>query len=352
MAAASSLAKIGAENDAALLRELAMNNPLKSQGSDRLKVWPTNANRDAFIAVMSTDGPPSERVNSPRNLIDEAFDYFKSCTADYLAGADEEVEKILTERLPAPAGTGTREGRTIDSNVASRAERLRVTLCDLLKVVSITLDRDDNAQAIFETLNARGTPLLALDLVKNAAFAEAARESSDVSSTDELYVNVWQPELDRDYWREERRQGRLNRPAGELFLMHWLTMRLERVIPATELFATFRQFVLQPSLDSRALIRELCADAALMRSFDSPPRKSPEAEFFARLGPLDAGTILPIVLLLFRSEEVSEVRRQRALRMLESWLARRALDAPHGEKLQPTRSPACRQDEGRPRARR
>ena len=62
-----------------------------------------------------------------------------------------------------------------------------------------------------------------------------------------------------------------------------------------------------------------------MRSFDTPPPKTPEAEFFARLGALDAGTILPIVLLLFRSAEVSEVRRRRALRMLESWLARRAL---------------------------
>ena len=41
-----------------------------------------------------------------------------------------------------------------------RLELLRITLCDLLKVVSITLEADDNAQVIFETLNARGTPLL------------------------------------------------------------------------------------------------------------------------------------------------------------------------------------------------
>ena len=50
--------------------------------------------------------------------------------------------------------------------MAARVERLRITLCDLLKVVSITLEADDNAQVIFETLNARGTPLLALDLVR------------------------------------------------------------------------------------------------------------------------------------------------------------------------------------------
>jgi hypothetical protein len=107
--------------------------------------------------------------------------------------------------------------------------------------------------------------------------------------------------------------------------MHWLTMRLERLIPATELFATFRQSVLGPTTDAEALIRELVADAAVMRSFDTPPPNSPEAEFFARFAPLDAGTVLPIVLLLFRSGEVTDARRRRGLRILESWLARRAL---------------------------
>ncbi len=107
--------------------------------------------------------------------------------------------------------------------------------------------------------------------------------------------------------------------------MHWLTMSLERLIPATELFATFRQSILAPDTDAEALIRELCADAEVMRSFDTPPPRTPEAEFFTRLSALDAGTVLPIVLLLFRSSEVTEKQRRRGLRILESWLTRRAL---------------------------
>ena len=154
-------------------------------------------------------------------------------------------------------------------------------------------------------------------------FAQAQREGLD---TDSLYETVWQPQLDDDYWRELRRQGRLcNRPSGELFLMHWLTMKTNELVPATELFATFRQRVLSTSTDAEALIRELCSDAAVMRGFDSPTPKTPEAEFFARMVPLDAGVFLPIVLLLFRSPEITVERRRRALRILESWLARRAL---------------------------
>ena len=65
-------------------------------------------------------------------------------------------------------------------------------------MVAITLEPGDNAQVIFETLNARGTPLLALDLVKNAVFQEAARH---VANVDSLYEEVWKPQLEDDYWR-------------------------------------------------------------------------------------------------------------------------------------------------------
>jgi hypothetical protein len=317
-AAAAAVAGIGAENDAELLRELVLNNPRKAAGTDRFKVWPTNANRAAFSAVMAPDGPPDGHVNDPDNLIDEAFDYFTRCVSDYLSGRDERD----SEDGMAPSAGAADGDDELGAVQAERAERLRITLCDLLKIVSITLEADDNAQVIFETLNARGTPLLALDLVKNAAFHQASRQGCD---TDTLYEQVWQPQLDDNYWRTERRQGRLNRPIAELFLMHWLTMRLERLIPATELFATFRTSVLGPTTDAEALIRELCSDAAVFRSFDTPEPDSPEAEFFARFAPLDASTMLPIVLLLFRSPEVTVERRRRALRILESWLARRAL---------------------------
>ncbi len=328
-AAAKALADVGAENDAALLRELAVNNPRKASGTEQLKVWPTNANRAAFTAVMAPDGPPPGHTDDPDNRIDEAFAYFTDRIAEYIAGSEQDEaerpdggEAMAAGSMEATGQAAAEPESGLAPAVAARVGRLRITLCDLLKVVSITLEADDNAQVIFETLNARGTPLLALDLVKNAAFQQAPRQGHD---TDTLYEQVWRPQLDDGYWRQERRQGRLNRPIAELFLMHWLTMSLERLIPATELFATFRQSVLTPGTDAAALIRELCADAKVMRSFDSPPPRTPEAVFFARLSALDAGTVLPIVLLLFRSTEVTEHRRRRALRILESWLARRAL---------------------------
>ncbi len=215
---------------------------------------------------------------------------------------------------------------------------LRVTLCDLLKVVSITLEADDNAQVIFETLNARGTPLLALDLVKNSVFLEANRQGLE---TDELYEERWKPEFDAPemerYWRASRRQGRLMRPVAELFLMHWLTMRTERVVPATELFTTFRARVLNAPSDGAidTLIDRLCRDAKTMRGFDDLPEGSVEATFFKRLETLDTTTLIPLVLApLHRAD-----RRSRAP-------ASRASDP--RELARPTRSPGPDREELQP----
>ena len=193
LAAAANVARAWRAEDAAdLLSELVRNNEKKVKGDALFKVWPTNSNRAAFSAVMRPGGPPPDREDDAHNRIDEAYAYFARRIEDWLS-EDDPDDRPIEERLRI----------------------LRVTLGDLLKLVSITLEPGDNAQVIFETLNARGTPLLALDLVKNAMFQEASRQGQDVDS---LYEGRWKPVLDDDYWRIERRQGRLKRPQGELFL--------------------------------------------------------------------------------------------------------------------------------------
>jgi hypothetical protein len=304
LAAASNVAaEFGADRDAEIIRDLVRNDSKRAVGEELFKIWPTNANRVAFQAVMAEGGPAEGHEDDPTNRIDEAYLFFYAQIKDWVLESDE-------------------------ASRVDRLELLRITVCELLKVVSITLEADDNAQVIFETLNARGTPLLALDLVKNAVFLEADRQGLE---TDSLYEEVWKPEFDlaekEEYWRQERRQGRLYRPAAELFLMHWLTMKLRRLIPATELFSVFRDQVLSavPSPEISELIPELCRDARTMRSFDDLEPGSVEATFFDRLQILDITTVLPLMLFLFREPAISPDRRRRALQIVESWLVRRMI---------------------------
>jgi uncharacterized protein with ParB-like and HNH nuclease domain len=61
----------------------------------------------------------------------------------------------------------TRDGK---EGIANRAEKLEHVVRELLQIVVIDLTAEENAQEIFETLNARGAGLTAADLIKNFVF--------------------------------------------------------------------------------------------------------------------------------------------------------------------------------------
>lgn len=287
----------GYANQAELIRDLVHNNPLLAQGTDRFKVWPTNSNRMAFQRVMDPEAD-SDHADDPTNEIQEAFEFFRERVRDWAASDGADIGKRMTA--------------------------LRVALADLLKLVAIMLGDGDNPQVIFETLNARGTPLIALDLLKNSVFLRATDESTE---PEQLYLEYWGPELDREHWREERRQGRLFSKNGDLFLLQWLVVELGEPVPATELFKTFQTEILAradcPPMAS--LIPRLCHDAAIVRGFDSFSLETPEGRFFQRLELLDTTTMLPVALLLFRNEEVDPERRRATLSIIEDFLMRRAI---------------------------
>jgi uncharacterized protein with ParB-like and HNH nuclease domain len=81
-----------------------------------------------------------------------------------------------------------------------------------LQVVAIDLDHDDDAQVIFETLNARGEPLLPADLLRNFIFLRAARRGE---SQETLYEKYWR-QFDEPFWREEVSKGRSSATAKRL----------------------------------------------------------------------------------------------------------------------------------------
>ncbi|MHA0285622.1 DUF262 domain-containing protein [Mycobacterium sp. C3-094] len=303
-AAARAAHELGCTAQGDLLRRLTLNDELLAAGDERFKVWPTNANREAFRATIRTDGPSSEPDVASKEEIQGAYSFFST-----------QIKAWATDDDPASS---------TKSPPTEHFEALRVTLGHLLKLVSIRLDDGDNPQVIFETLNGRGTPLIALDLLKNAVFLRAERESAD---TDKLYAHYWAPELDRDYWREDRRSGRLFNKNGDLFLQYWLVSELAEAVPATELFEVFRTRILQrqacpPMTD---LIPRLTRDAAALRSFQDAQPGTADRRFYDLLELLDTTTLMPIVLTLLRSEDVSIERRANAFRILESFLVRRMI---------------------------
>lgn len=139
----------------------------------------------------------------------------------------------------ADGGTPTISDETDTSEaIQKRLNALLTALLNRMKLVVITLGEDDDAQVIFETLNSKGEPLLAMDLVRNNIFYRAEREKAEV---EELYNNLWDP-FDHSWWKEPAPFARPMRPRIDHFLAHVLAAETGLKISMRELYAEYRAF--------------------------------------------------------------------------------------------------------------
>ena len=298
-AAQEQVAAAGQDRPAKLLRKLILNDPDPdvTTGDDVFKLWPTLNDRAAFRAAMDDDADASEFAEHP---VVRAHQFFGACVEDWLTAADDP---------------------------AARAAALYVTLAGLLELVVIDLETDDDAYVIFETLNARGTPLLASDLVKNFLMRRAADRGTNAEA---LHKRYWQP-LETPYWQEDVQQGRLVRPRLDVLLNYWLIARTREEVASHRVFPAFQAYAGdEDGRDADELAADVAGVAAAYRRWDDPAAYtpfSPEGTFLYRWRVTQAGVLTPLLLTLFAapSESLPVPVRRRALAHLESFLVRRML---------------------------
>src|SRR5690606_10804621 len=123
-----------------------------------------------------------------------------------------------------------------EEHVERRVAGLYGAIRDQLRLVVIDLDDKDDAQAIFETLNARGAPLLSADLIKNSLLADLP-----AAEAEEAYRLYWQ-QFDNDghFWRELVGRGHAQRARIETFLQHSLTLMTGETVSAGHLYNAYR----------------------------------------------------------------------------------------------------------------
>ena len=207
----------------------------------------------------------------------------------------------------------------------SRLAALSEVLQQRLQIVAIDLSGTDDDQLIFETLNDRGTPLLAADLIKNYVFHRIEDLGADVDA----WSDHWR-DFDDDWWREQVSQGRLYRSRIDLFLQYWLTMRVKDEIPTDAVFARFRTYAAeQLSKESAALpfLRGLRRDADTFRDFAQLDPRSARGSFFGLVvEALELGAFIPLLLWLLSEQHVAAPHQaDKALAAVESWAIRRTL---------------------------
>jgi Protein of unknown function DUF262/Protein of unknown function (DUF1524) len=271
---------------------------------ERFKVWPTNEDRAAFQTVMLSDGTA---VHLPHaGQLGSAYSFFR-----------ESISKHLSQN-----------GFTL----AERSKGIAAGLRDYVKLIVLDLDASDEPQAIFETLNAHGTPLLPSDLIKNWLLWEASKQELDPTP---LYLDYWkQFDGDQAYWRQKVGVGHAARPRVDTFLQNWIAKETTEQVSAKHLYDRFLTHmdqlrVTSPNgkVDVRVVMETIQRNAKHFRRIDQPSSNSRFDVFLRRLGTMDIVVFHPVLLALldrFRDQPKSEgMVIAPIVSALESYLVRR-----------------------------
>jgi len=298
----------------------------------RFKLTPTPSDRDIFhdIIEMSYEDVThkhrslfyGQRV--PKNTSFPAFRaYHLFCTwiEEFAFHGPEEDSELDLEGESKTGGEDEVELEVLEE----RLEALLSAVLDRLKLVVITLGENDDAQVIFETLNSKGEPLLAMDLVRNNIFHRAEKQDAPV---EDLYAKLWDP-LDDMWWREPAPNARPRRPRLDHFLAHVLTAETGKKSSVRELYAEYRAFAVpkgKPRFDDvEHELKLLERYAPLYETLEGRAEEDPALYWLGRkLAEWQVTTVFPVALQIGGSDLPAREKMHLA-QLIYSFLARRAM---------------------------
>lgn len=283
---------------------------------EKFKVWPTKLDRKQFEDVVVSGSHKTleekhpltrkkgARKPEPRPRMVEAYFFFYDQISKFFLGSDSE-RPIAGDRA-----------------LANRLDECFQVLKNALQVVVIDLGEGDDPQVIFETLNARGEPLLPADLLRNFIFLRAARKGEP---QEELYEQYWK-KFDDEFWRHEIRQGRLKRPRSDLFMQHFLTSQQLIEIPIKHLFTEYKYWIQRknPFPTVRDELVTIARQGDAFRRLIEPKNDDPLFPLPNFLINFEISTAYPLLLFLMDSKLSDEELKEVSI-ILESYLLRRAV---------------------------
>ena len=313
---------------------------------EKYKIWPTKFDRELFQDIV-IGGRAELRKKYSAHFYKGRDKIYEYSTVPKLLGAygyffdrikhateSDDLEDDFAETIDVEDGTEA----TTDSNPETKDEdraaaELRLDalwecLIEEFKVVEIILEEGDDAQVIFETLNERGEPLLAADLVRNNIFhrADARREQAD-----KLFERHWKF-FEDSFWSVMEKQGRYKKARIEFFLSNFIAGKVAGEVTLSKLFSEYKAFIkLQaskaqggyPTVDAE--LQDLVAYGNLYRRLLERNVGDPIGKFAKLLNPWDVTTVFPLVLRLWAADDLEEDQKKACLSILLTFIVRRAI---------------------------
>lgn len=275
---------------------------------ERFKLEPTRYDRTLFQDLMS------KPLHELRQLYAPHFTQ---------AGSLRKTGEPPPKPLAAWWYIRERAAEYVSEGEGAPAMRLRALVDAMLSdmhLIVITLDENDDAQVIFETLNFGGEPLSAMDLVRNDVFHRAARNDEDV---EDLMDTGWSM-FETAFWKARVTQGRITKPRIDFFLAHALAAETGRETLLNELYAAYKRYVKERSYPTiEAELHTLRKHAPTYQAL-ATEEPGPLARLAKALDVFDMRTAYPLVLA-FSAASGDEAARVATFRLIESYIVRRAI---------------------------
>jgi len=184
-----------------------------------------------------------------------------------------------------------------DAEYEKLLKAIRDQVVKYLKVIFITVNDEDEAYTIFETLNARGMNLSFVDLIKNKVFKSINHKHPDDSA--------------KTKWKQlgETIVSREGTGSLETFVRHWWISRYAYV-SANNVYKSFKNKWNSGEIEAINFLDEIISDANLYIKIASPLvgdfKQQEEKHLYRSLNALRIFNVIqqrPFILSIFRAKE-------------------------------------------------
>lgn len=218
--------------------------------------------------------------------------------------------------------------KKLENYTDHQREMVKQVLLHKIPIISMLLDKDDDEQEIFDTINSLGVRLTIAELLKNYLFKD--------KELVEYYEEEWQSVFENDeeqveFWSTVRSSGRVKRDNIELLLYCMLIIETKKEVRLEKLFSEYKLHLKEMDVEEKKQFLLRLNDLANLY-LEMPQKeeliefgfKNQTKRFFHLLENLEITTIFPLILYLY-SNISDENELNSCFKILESFIALRQM---------------------------
>lgn len=276
---------------------------------EKFKLWSSSFDRPYFLAIAR------ERAAEVRAQFPEYF--YKNGNLNFgqaprLLGAYWYLQDAIADYIEEKKAEGLVAKEILDA-------LLSVFLYSF-QIVVVGLDKNDDAQTIFASLNGNAEPLTAFDLIRNDIFHRARIRLED---DDTLYEKHWS-KLETTFWKTEVQLGRRNAPRVDHLITHSLVAETAAEIHADQVANAYEKFATHKFASVEAEIESLLRYADAYRQIEEGGQSTALGRYgnFASIWGI---TTFHPVALWAATQPILDENKSAILKLIEDYVVRRDL---------------------------